>query len=570
MALGRYTFSRAPHFIGHSTQRWAIAAVLGLVIVLPAQAQLFYRVTDLGDLPGGGNQSAAFGINDSGQIVGYSVVGPSRHAFLWTGNSGMQDLGDLPGGSSTSTAHDINANGQIVGVSTVATGDRAFLWTSTGGMQDLGDLPGGDNFSEARGINFSGQVVGSSRAATGFRAFLWTSGGGMQNLGDLPGGLDVSAANDINAAGQVVGNSAAADGFRAFRWTSGAGMQGLGVLPGFADSFANGINNNGQVVGYSSASARSRAFLWTSGGGMLDLGDLPGGEDASRATAVNDSGQVVGWSYGSPTAGSRAFIWTSGGGLQDLNNWVMASGFGWTLEVASAINNAGQIVGTGPNPNGDYHGFLLTPVETTVLAFTEFEEPDLGVGAFTPGAADAELGFVTASSPSGGVNPLSGVTVIGGGGTRAFSHRSIDATTTFHDVNLANYDEVVLSLRIQVANTNYEAGDFVRASITNGTETIDVATFEGPLIDDLAGDGFLDYRMAIPGDWTQATLVISSSTDSSQGSERFDFDSIEFRGIFVIPEPGTWGLAIAGLVIAAARARKSRFRRRLKCDDPAL
>jgi probable HAF family extracellular repeat protein len=377
--------------------------------------------------------------------------------------------------------------------------------------------------------------------------------------------LDTSGAFDINEAGEVVGNSS----FRAFRWTSGAGMQNLGVLPGFDFSGATGISNNGHIVGYCSEGAISRSFLWTSGGGMQDLGDLPGGNDEGQALGVNDSGQVVGWSSGSPSGGSRAYIWTSGGGLTDLNDRVTASGFGWSLMVASAINNAGQIVGTGPNPSGDYHGFLLTPVQTTVLAFTEFDDPPLGVANFNPGAANDELGFVTASSTSGGASPLLGVVVDGGGG-RVFTHRSIDATTTFDDVNIANYDDIGVSLRMQVANADYEAGDFVRAYVTNGSETIDIANFEGPSIDDVAGDGFLEYRIAIPNDWTVATLVITSSTDSSQAFERFDFDSIEFRGVFAIPEPATWGMTLAALVIArraryACRARDLHHTARTAC-----
>ncbi|MBW4617367.1 MAG: PEP-CTERM sorting domain-containing protein [Desmonostoc vinosum HA7617-LM4] len=33
----------------------------------------------------------------------------------------------------------------------------------------------------------------------------------------------------------------------------------------------------------------------------------------------------------------------------------------WKLDVATAINNQGQIVGNAINPDGQIHGFLLTP-----------------------------------------------------------------------------------------------------------------------------------------------------------------------------------------------------------------
>jgi hypothetical protein len=45
--------------------------------------------------------------------------------------------------------------------------------------------------------------------------------------------------------------------------------------------------------------------------------------------------------------------------MKDLNK-LIPSGSGWVLEQAFAINNAGQIVGTG-TINGKEHGFLLTP-----------------------------------------------------------------------------------------------------------------------------------------------------------------------------------------------------------------
>jgi hypothetical protein len=35
---------------------------------------------------------------------------------------------------------------------------------------------------------------------------------------------------------------------------------------------------------------------------------------------------------------------------------------GWTLQVATAINDSGEIVGHGVNPEGQEDAFLLTPV----------------------------------------------------------------------------------------------------------------------------------------------------------------------------------------------------------------
>ena len=47
--------------------------------------------------------------------------------------------------------------------------------------------------------------------------------------------------------------------------------------------------------------------------------------------------------------------------MQDLNDLIPASG--WTLEMATAINDVGQIVGYGVSPSGQMNAFsfLLTP-----------------------------------------------------------------------------------------------------------------------------------------------------------------------------------------------------------------
>ena len=128
----------------------------------------------------------------------------------------------------------------------------------------------------------------------------------------------------------------------------------IGPLPGYLYSTANAINDSGQVVGYSSnSSGYNHAFLWTSSGGMADLGTLGG--NYSSANAINNLGQVVGFS--SNSAGhNHAFFWTSSGGMTDLGTlpWAQTSG-------ALAITNKGQVVGSSTDYYGGHtHAFLWT------------------------------------------------------------------------------------------------------------------------------------------------------------------------------------------------------------------
>src|SRR5262249_17841771 len=83
--------------------------------------------------------------------------------------------------------------------------------------------------------------------------------------------------------------------------------------------------------------SETHAFIWTKKGRMRDLGFLPGG-DYSVATAINDAGQVVGTS--NSTNGMHGFLWTSATGLSQLTSLHSKDS-----SSAYAINQSRQIAG---------------------------------------------------------------------------------------------------------------------------------------------------------------------------------------------------------------------------------
>ena len=337
---------------------------------LDSFAQSIYRITDLGDLPGGSNYSFAYAINAQGQVAGYGNVASGEHAFLWDRNIGMLDLGALSDQPGRSIGYGLNNGSTVVGQSLVVANQHAFRRVPGMSMEDLQTFTGPVGTSQAQGINNSGVIVGTSLTALGDRAFVATAPGNMQMIGTLQGSnFNYSYAYGINDAGEVVGRSRLGTVEHAFRWTAASGMVDLGDLPAGADSsVAYAIGANGQIVGESGAATGTRAFLYRPGAaGLIDLGDLPGGVDQSRAFAVNSAGLVVGGSNVAPdllAISSHAFIWSVSRSMQDLNDLVDPTDplrSSTVLVEARGINDSGQIVGLA-SIGGQLHGFLLTPI----------------------------------------------------------------------------------------------------------------------------------------------------------------------------------------------------------------
>ena len=158
----------------------------------------------------------------------------------------------------------------------------------------------------------------------------------VRDLGTMRGGS--GAPRSLNSSGTVVGRFGKPHGEAtgAFAWDSERGTRALGNLPGGDYSVAFAVNDGGQVVGYSNTSNHIFGFRWTSSSGLTPLPPLPA-DDSSQAFAVNASGQVVGNSSGS--SGIHAVVWNSGtpqslGALTGDSN-----------SEAYGINASGEIVG---------------------------------------------------------------------------------------------------------------------------------------------------------------------------------------------------------------------------------
>lgn len=110
---------------------------------------------------------------------------------------------------------------------------------------------------------------------------------------------------------------------------------------------ATDVNNKGQIVGSHFVAGGVRAFVW-SNGTLQSLGTLGGG--GSWATAINEAGQVVGQSDRADGLW-HAFLWQNGtmrdlGALED------------DYSSATAIDGNGRVIGYTLNSEGEPRAFL--------------------------------------------------------------------------------------------------------------------------------------------------------------------------------------------------------------------
>lgn len=314
----------------------------------------------------------------------------------------VTDLGTL--GGSSSFARAINNRGLVVGRSMTHTPGRAgepthpFIW-SNGRMTDLG-------FRVSHGytlhLNESGHVIGLA----GGYGFAWWRGSRIRLVGDHR--CHGSGVQAINDAGQTVGVGSVHLGRSGCRevpylWerpqysTRGSPvLMHEGVALSTRRGAAYAVNERGQVVGWSYP-APKRASLWESGR-ATNLGTLGG--ESSSALAINEQGEIVGRSQ---VDGGfwHAFLWQNGE-MRDLGTLP-----GWPHSYAVGINDERQVIGSNWGNAGRYCGERIPErrdAPTRAFLWQDGEMLDLGTlgGAHTIAYAINGSGLVVGASQTAG------------------------------------------------------------------------------------------------------------------------------------------------------------------------
>lgn len=342
-------------------------ATLALALLVVALTGMSARAADyqLIDL---GIDVYPYDINNLGTIVGYRKTGTGNVAFRRPSGGVIEDI------DAATIAYAINDSEQITGV------------TLTGAFLLDGSLTEWDGYS-GFDINELGQISGNKQLTNPWRATplpldpaIYTPDQ-WDNLGiatTYPRGTrkgvyaDLYGLNDINDAGFAVGSRSRYGIYGTSSILTTPAFDAVIYLPIPYGGTARAINNQNMVVGAtggdSSAGQYTRAYLYDyNADNLIDLGTLNNGLGlTSGAADINEHNQVVGGSWlvteltsvYDPTK-YHAFLWDDDDGLiTDLNDAPAVANTGWILTGASAINDNGDIVGSGLL-DGQVHGFLL-------------------------------------------------------------------------------------------------------------------------------------------------------------------------------------------------------------------
>jgi probable HAF family extracellular repeat protein len=344
-------FAGAKKEIKVKTMQLVIIAGATLMLAPLVNAQKYHAfiwntgsgMTDLGTL--GGDSSYALGINDSGEVVGYSYLADNvtRHAFTWTASGGMVDLGTLPGGA-WSEGQKINASGQIAGEALDSNGKQVpVFWSASTGFVSLGENVG-DSRNYGYSINDAGYITGQMYTGEVLNAILWRPGATeVRFLPPLPNGLHM-VGYDINNLNHITGyGSKASPRWEAFLWSYTRGTVGIGFVPGANTTLAHGINDNDEVTGIGYIGSSTSAFYWSRSTGVLVMQTLGGAIGAGLD--INLAGAIVGWSS-TASQDTHAALWNNYTNVpQDLGTLP-----GGTISYAYGINSSGQVVGFSTVP----------------------------------------------------------------------------------------------------------------------------------------------------------------------------------------------------------------------------
>jgi hypothetical protein len=309
-------------------------------------------------LPSGQTNGDATDVNASGIAVGSVNSGVSQRAVIYSGGAGTVITQTTPNGSFFFTAFGINDSGRVVGQginpNDAAVNVGIVYDMSTNTAFDVGALPDA-NGALAFGVSTAGHVVGSSMFNQGSGLpFIWSQANGIQPI-PLPTGTSSGIARGVNSAGWVVGNSSSAFSIP-FLYDGTATHRVADLIPANSgwdlsmntSSSALGISENGVIVGTGVRNGLTRAYA------MIPL--LAPTSAVSRKTHGGEGA----FNIPLPLTGTPGVECRSGG-ASGLHTFVVTFSNAVTSGSATVSSGTGTIAGT-PSFSGNTMSFGVTGV----------------------------------------------------------------------------------------------------------------------------------------------------------------------------------------------------------------
>jgi probable HAF family extracellular repeat protein len=395
-------------------------------------------------IPGVSEGSTGTAINDSGQVAGYtSIPGCSgcsgTASFVYTPATGVtQFIYPLPG-QDLSLAYGINNSGWVVGTSFFPTAFRAFLHTSTGLLDLNSMIPSNSGWilERATAVNDSGWITGWGRVSNGDEhAFLLAPGLNITSASSAsftvgtPGSFTVTTSGVptpvLTAAGALPGGvtfTDNGDGTATLAGTPSPGTAGSyslkltahnGVVPDATQPFTLTVNPPAVRPVFTSATTATfttptaGSFTVTTTGSptptLTETGALPGG------VTFADTGTGSAILSGTPVAGS--------GGTYPITITATNTGGTTTQSFTLTVNQAPAITSANATT------FIVGTIGTFTAVATGFPAPMLSESGTLPGGVSFNAGVLN-GSPTPGDDGTYSITITASNGV------SPDATQKF-------------------------------------------------------------------------------------------------------------------------------------------
>jgi len=243
----------------------------------------------------GALQTSPYGINNSGDIVGYYINQKgATHGFLLV-NGKFTNIDD-PNSAYGTNPVNLNSKGTIVGVYSIdSAGDARGFSYQNGKFNDVGPQAcEGSIESGAWGVNDEGDIAGYCTDSSDVVHGYLFDGKNYTTL-DYPGANNFTAAWGINNAGLVTLQWIDSSGnYEGATYNSKTGTYSKPInVPGAAQTYIHSINSAGDIV-FSWYDSSGKAY------GALRMGKKfykfsdPKGPDYTKPDGINDKRAIVG------------------------------------------------------------------------------------------------------------------------------------------------------------------------------------------------------------------------------------------------------------------------------------